>query len=53
MIPVKHTDIERNAMVKEVVRDILFLGQKSDEATEEDKQVIIDLHDTLEANRNQ
>ncbi len=52
MIPEKHTDIERNAMVKEVVRDILFLGQKSDEATEEDKQVIIDLHDTLEANRN-
>ena len=39
-------------MVKEIVRDILFLGQKSDEATEEDKQVITDLHDTLEANRD-
>ena len=39
-------------MVKEIVRDILFLGQKSDEATEEDTQVITDLHDTLEANRD-
>lgn len=37
-------------MVKEIVRDILFLGQKSYEATEEDTQVITDLHDTLEAN---
>ena len=39
-------------MVKEIVRDILFLGQKSDEATEEDTQVITDLRDTLEANRD-
>ena len=38
-------------MVKQIVRDILFLGQKSEEATEEDKQVITDLHDTLEAHR--
>jgi len=39
-------------MVKQIVRDILFLGQKSDEATEEDRQVITDLHDTLKANRD-
>ncbi len=39
-------------MVKEIARDILFLGQKSDEATEEDTQVITDLRDTLEANRD-
>ena len=39
-------------MVKEIVRDILFLGQKSDEATEDDTQVITDLRDTLEANRD-
>ena len=38
-------------MVKPIMRDILFLGQKSEEATEEDKQVITDLHDTLEAYR--
>ncbi len=38
-------------MVKEIIRDILFLGQKSEEATEEDKQVITDLHDTLAAHR--
>ena len=38
-------------MVKQIVRDILFLGQKSEEATEEDKQVITDLHDTLAAHR--
>ncbi len=38
-------------MVKEIIRDILFLGQKSEEATEEDKQVITDLHDTFEAHR--
>ena len=37
-------------MVKQIVRDILFLGQKSEEATEEDKQVITDLMDTLRAN---
>ena len=39
-------------MVKQIVRDILFLGKKSDEATEEDRQVITDLHDTLKANRD-
>lgn len=38
-------------MVKPIMRDILFLGKKSVEATEEDKQVITDLHDTLAAHR--
>ena len=38
-------------MVKQIVRDVLFLGQKSAEATEEDKQVITDLRDTLAAHR--
>ena len=38
-------------MVKQIVRDILFLGQKSEEATEEDKQVITDIRDTLAAHR--
>ena len=37
-------------MVKEIVRDPLFLRQKSEPAIEEDKQVIIDLMDTLRAN---
>jgi len=36
--------------VKEIVRDPLFLRQKSEPAIEEDKQVIIDLMDTLRAN---
>ncbi|MBE5889684.1 MAG: peptide deformylase [Lachnospiraceae bacterium] len=37
-------------MVKQIVRDPLFLQQKSEPATEADKQVIIDLVDTLKAN---
>lgn len=37
-------------MVKSVVRDHLFLAQKSEPATEADKQVITDLLDTLRAN---
>ena len=37
-------------MVKKIMRDPLFLAQKSEEATEADKQVVIDLLDTLEAN---
>ncbi len=37
-------------MEKNIVRDVLFLGQKSDEATENDKEVITDLKDTLKAN---
>lgn len=38
-------------MVKDIVRDVLFLGQKSEPATKEDIQVAIDLQDTLVANR--
>ena len=38
-------------MVKPIMRDILFLGQKSEPATREDIQVGKDLQDTLQANR--
>lgn len=38
-------------MVKKIVRDVLFLGQKSEPATKEDIQIGIDLQDTLQANR--
>lgn len=37
-------------MVKNIVRDVLFLGQKSEIATKEDAYVITDLIDTLNAN---
>ena len=37
-------------MVKKIVRDPLFLAQKSVDATEADKQVVTDLLDTLRAN---
>ena len=37
-------------MVKAIVRDPLFLAQKSVPATEEDRQVVQDLLDTLRAN---
>ena len=37
-------------MVKQIVRDPLFLQQKSEPATEADAQVIVDLMDTLKAN---
>ena len=39
-------------MVKEIIRDPLFLQQKSEPATEADKQVIVDLIDTLKANQD-
>ena len=38
-------------MVKPIMKDIFFLGQKSEEATKADLQVGKDLEDTLEANR--
>ena len=38
-------------MVKQIVRDPLFLQQKSEPATEKDLQVVEDLIDTLRANR--
>ena len=37
-------------MVRKIMRDPLFLAQKSIDATEADKQVITDLLDTLKAN---
>ena len=36
-------------MVREIVHDPFFLGQKSEAATEEDLQVAVDLLDTLRA----
>ena len=40
-------------MVKSIVKDILFLGQKSVPSTPEDKQVAQDLKDTLAAHREE
>ena len=40
-------------MVKPIVKDMLFLGQKSEEATKDDMQVVADLEDTLKAHRNE
>lgn len=37
-------------MVKNIVRDIFFLSQKAEKATGKDKQVAVDLLDTLQAN---
>lgn len=37
-------------MVKQIVRDPLFLQQRSSPATKDDAQVIVDLMDTLKAN---
>ncbi|MCR4901454.1 MAG: peptide deformylase [Butyrivibrio sp.] len=37
-------------MIRQIVRDPFFLQQKSEPATEADKQVITDLMDTLKAN---
>ena len=38
-------------MVKPIVRDMIFLGQKSETATKADAHVAIDLQDTLAAHR--
>ena len=38
-------------MVKPIVRDMFFLGQKSETATKADAQVALDLQDTLTAHR--
>ena len=37
-------------MIKPIVKDIVFLGQKSEPATKDDIAVIDDLTDTLRAN---
>ena len=39
-------------MIKPIVRDVFFLGQKSDPATKQDMTVGKDLMDTLTANRD-
>ena len=39
-------------MVRPIMRDPLFLAQKSEPATEADKQVVQDLLDTLKANQD-
>lgn len=39
-------------MVKQIVRDVIFLGQKSEPATKADLQVGRDLQDTLRANKD-
>ena len=36
-------------MKKSIVKDVLFLGQKSEEATPEDRPLALDLQDTLNA----
>lgn len=37
-------------MIKPIMKDVFFLNQKSEPATEADKQIAIDLLDTLKAN---
>ena len=38
-------------MIREIIHDPLLLAQKSEPATEKDRQIITDLADTLKANR--
>lgn len=40
-------------MIKPIMKDVLFLGQKSEPATKADLQVGIDLQDTLAAHREE
>ena len=40
-------------MIKPIMRDVLFLGQKSEPATKEDIQTGRDLQDTLKAHREE
>ena len=40
-------------MVKQIVRDIFFLGQPSEPATKADIQIRKDLQDNLQANQKQ
>ena len=39
-------------MIKPIVKDIIFLGQKSEISTKDDMQVVQDLKDTLSAHRD-
>ena len=45
-------EIRRKFMVKQVVRDVFFLGQKSEPATKDDISIGQDLIDTLNANKD-
>ena len=39
-------------MVREIVKDVMFLSQKAEKATKEDKYIANDLLDTLRANKD-
>lgn len=39
-------------MIKEIVKDVMFLSQKAENATEKDKYIANDLLDTLKANKD-
>lgn len=39
-------------MVKEIVKDVMFLSQKAEKATKKDKYIATDLLDTLKANKD-
>jgi len=39
-------------MVREIVKDAVFLSQKSEPATQKDLQIVLDLLDTLNAHRD-
>ena len=39
-------------MIKPIVRDVFFLGQKSEPATKDDRSIGQDLQDTLKANQD-
>lgn len=41
---------KRNVMIRPIMTDVFFLNQKSELATEDDKQIAVDLLDTLKAN---
>lgn len=38
-------------MIRDIVRDVIFLGRKSEKATREDLAIVRDLQDTLQAHR--
>lgn len=39
-------------MIKDIVKDVMFLSQKAEKATEKDKYIANDLLDTLRANKD-
>lgn len=39
-------------MIKDIVKDVMFLSQKAEKATKEDKYIANDLLDTLKANKD-